>query len=164
AGRLSKDRSPWGGSPTGGAAMIRLGAAVVVWGLVAGGAWGSSPDPKDLAIPAAELGRARELVRRLGSDDPREREAAQAELARMGRLARPVLAEAAAADPSAEVRGRAARLLPRAEAEELQARLDTFRADTELAYQHDLPGWSQFRVAAGAEWRVLGATPPADKA
>src|SRR5207244_1140482 len=90
-------------SPTGGAAMIRLGAAVVILGLAAGGAWGSSPDPKDQAIPAAELGKARELVRRLGSDDPREREAAQAELARMGRLARPVLADAGGATGQAEV-------------------------------------------------------------
>ena len=48
----------------------------------------ASPDPKDLAIPPQELSQARELVQQLGSEVYREREEAQAELAKMGRLAR----------------------------------------------------------------------------
>src|SRR5437660_6360350 len=118
----------------------------------------ASPDPKQLVVPPAELVKARELVRLLGSEDYAEREDAQKALAKMGRLARPVLAEAAYTDPSAEIRSRAARLLPRAEAEELKARLDTFLADDDLQYDHELPGWAEFRVAAGAEWRLFGST------
>src|SRR5215813_7259533 len=117
--------------------MNRLGVVVLVWGLIAAaGASAASPDPRDLAIPPAELARAKELVRRLGSEDYKDREAAQGELAKMKRLARPVLAEAAAADPSPEVRSRAARLLPRAEADELQARVDTFLADADGKFEH----------------------------
>ncbi|HJZ55931.1 MAG TPA: hypothetical protein VKE74_13260, partial [Gemmataceae bacterium] len=132
--------------------MNRLGVVVLVWGLIAAaGASAASPDPRDLAIPPAELARAKELVRRLGSEDYKDREAAQGELAKMKRLARPVLAEAAAADPSPEVRSRAARLLPKAEADELQARIDTFLADAEGKFEHDLPAWKSFRGVVGTD-------------
>ena len=86
-------------------------------GLVIGiPAFASSPDPKTLAIPSEELTRARELVHQLGSEDFDERERAEAELAKMGRLARPALVEAANTDPSQEVRSRCSSLLPRATA------------------------------------------------
>ena len=93
--------------------MSRL-FAVIVCCIGAVPVLGSSPDPKDLAIPPGELVKAQDLIRRLGSEIYREREDAQAELARMGRLARPALLEAAAADPDPEVRFRCSRLLPRA--------------------------------------------------
>lgn len=129
--------------------MSRLG-----WGLVllaaapAVSARASSPDPKDLAISAADRAKAAGLVRRLGSDEFREREQAERELAAMGRLARPALA-AAGTDPSPEVRARVGRLLPKAEAADRRARLAAFAADKEGKYDHDLPGWAAFRERVG---------------
>ena len=111
----------------------------------------TSPDPKDLAIPYREVEKARVLVRALGAEAFRDRERAERELAGMGRLARPVLAEAAGADPSPEVRARAGRLLPRAEAADLQARLDTFLADADGKFTHDLPGLELFRQHVGSD-------------
>ena len=136
--------------------MIRIGFAFAIAFIAGGSARAASPDPKYLAVPPAELARAQELVRALGSEDYTEREEAQKALAKMGRMARPALIDAACTNPSAEVRSRASRLLPRAEAEELKARLDTFLADDDLQYDHDLPGWGEFRVAVGAEWRLFG--------
>ncbi|MBY0456378.1 MAG: hypothetical protein K2V38_03510, partial [Gemmataceae bacterium] len=52
-------------------------------------------DPKQLAIPPAELVKARELVRQLGNDTFAEREAAERELAAMGRAARAALFDGA---------------------------------------------------------------------
>jgi hypothetical protein len=69
----------------------------------------------------------------------------------MGRLARPALLEGATSDPDPEVRYRCARLLPKAGADDLKARLDTFLADTEGKYEHDLPGLKQFRKLVGAD-------------
>lgn len=137
--------------------MFRIMLAFTLASAVGGPARAASPDPSTLAVPPQDMARARELVRALGSDDYAEREDAQKALATMGRMARPVLAEAAFTNPSAEVRTRAARLLPRAEAEELKARLETFLADEQLRYEHELPGWAEFRVAAGAEWHLFGA-------
>jgi hypothetical protein len=131
--------------------MSRLLTLVIVGGLAAVPASGASPDPKDLVIPPQELSRARELVRRLGSEVYRDREEAHAELTKMGRLARPALLEGATSDPDPEVRYRCARLLPRAGADDLKARLDTFLADAEGKYEHDLPGLKQFRKLVGAD-------------
>jgi hypothetical protein len=125
-------------------AMNRLWIVLTAMGL-ASPAMAASPDPKDLIVPPAEISRARELVRLLASEVYKEREQAQDDLAKMGRLARPALAEALATDPSPEIRSRALRLLPRAEAADLQARIDTFLADTDAKFQHDLPGWNLFR-------------------
>ena len=113
--------------------------------LVAVPAFGASPDPKDLAVPPEELSKARELVRRMGSEVYREREEAQAELSKMGRVAKQVLAEAVTTDADPEIRLRASRLLPKANAADLQARIDTFLADTEGKFEHDLPGLKAFR-------------------
>src|SRR5262245_39839262 len=106
--------------------MTRLRVAVLVWGFAAVPASAASPDPKELVIPPHELTRAQVLVRQLSSDTYRDRERAQRELTAMGRLARPVLAEAAQTDPDPEVRSRCARLLPRATADDLKARTDAF--------------------------------------
>lgn len=109
------------------------------------------PDPRELSVPPEVLSKARLLVQRLGSDSYRDREEAQAELARMGRLARPALLEAIDQHPNPEVRFRASLLLPAASAEDLKARLDAFLADTEARYEHALPGLSRFRKLVGAD-------------
>jgi hypothetical protein len=134
--------------------MNRLRAILAVCAaLAAAPVFGGSPDPKDLTIPPEELSKARELVRRLGSDIYREREDAQAALAKMGRLAKQVLAEAVISDTDPEIRLRASRLLPRANAADLQARMDTFLADSESKFDHDLPGLKSFRKHLGATER-----------
>lgn len=125
--------------------------ALAMCGLWAMPLFAGSPDPKDLAIPPEELSKARDLIRRLGSEAYREREEAQVELAKMGRMARPVLLEAASTDPDPEVRFRCSRLLPKAGADDLKARLDTFLADTEGKYDHNLPGLKQFRKVVGSD-------------
>lgn len=130
--------------------MNRFWMALAAVGLMGTPAFAASPDPKDLAIPAVEMSRARELVRQLASESYKEREQAQDELAKMGRLARPALSEALATDPSPEIRARASRLIPRAEAADLQARIDTFLADTEAKFKHDLPGWKLLRKSLDA--------------
>ncbi|MBA4065070.1 MAG: hypothetical protein C0501_15415 [Isosphaera sp.] len=141
-------------------ALVSALAAVGLW---AGGAAGVSPDPKDLVISQGDLAKARDLIRQLGSEAYRDREEAHAELTRMGRLARPALLEAAGSDPDPEVRFRCSRLLPKAAADDLKARLDTFLADTEGKYRHDLPGWDKFVAATRETWRVFGHPVWADK-
>jgi hypothetical protein len=127
-----------------------------------------SPDPKSLAVPPEELSKARELVRKLGSEEFAEREEAHREIAGMGRYARAALLDGVHNDPDPEVRFRAARLLPRASAEELKARIDTFLADADGKYEHDLPGWHRLRATVRGEWKMFGwtytARPKADKA
>ena len=125
--------------------MNRFWIAIAAWGFTTIPAFAASPDPKDLTIPSVELSKARELVRLLASEVYKEREQAQDDLAKMGRLARPALLEALTTDPNPEIRTRTSRLLPRAEAADLQARIDTFLADAEAKYEHDLPGWTLFR-------------------
>jgi hypothetical protein len=131
--------------------MKRLGLVVLAWGLTVVAADAASPDPKDLVIPPQELSKARSLVRKLGSELFREREEAQDELVKMGRLARPALLEALDSDPNPVVRFRVSRLLPRAEAAGLQARIDTFLADADGQFEHNLPSWKLFLKEVGAE-------------
>jgi hypothetical protein len=131
--------------------MSRFVVALMACGLFAASGFGVTPDPKDLAIPPQELSRARELVRKLGSDLFREREEAYAELVKMGRLARPVLLEAATSDADPEVRFRTSRLLPKAGADDLAARLETFLADKDGKFDHDLPGLKQYRTVVGKD-------------
>jgi hypothetical protein len=109
------------------------------------------PDPRELIIPPETISKARQLIAQLGSESYREREQAQAELARMGRLARPALLEAVDQHPNPEVRFRAALLLPAASAEDLKARLEAFLADTQARYDHALPGLSRFRKLVGSD-------------
>jgi len=122
-----------------------------------------SPDPKSLVIPGDELSRARELIQQLGNEQYAERERAEQELARMGRLARPVLLEAANTHPNQEVRARCTGLLPKATALDIKARLDVFLADAEGKYEHDLPGWNQFRATVRGEWTLFGYELAADR-
>lgn len=134
--------------------MNRIGAVLFACGVAAavqaGAARAASPDPKDLAVPAQELSKARALLQKLGSDSYRDREDAQAELAKMGRLAKDVLAEAATTGEDPEIRLRAARLLPKASAADLKARIETFLEDKDGKFDHDLPGLKVFRAKLGA--------------
>jgi hypothetical protein len=137
--------------------MSRTKAVLLLCGLLAPApALGASPDPKDLVVPPAELSKARELIRRMGSDVYREREDAQAELTKMGRRARQAIAEAVSTDADPEIRLRCSRLLPKATADDLKARIDTFLADTESKYEHDLPGLKTFRKQLGTTEKARG--------
>lgn len=130
--------------------MRRLTLPVLLLLFLPLASFGESPDPKDLAIPPEELARARDLVNKLSSESFEEREDAQEELGKMGRLAMPALLEGLNSNPSPEVRFRCQALIPKAAQEDLQARLATFLADTEGKYQHDLTGWNEFKKIAGA--------------
>ena len=127
--------------------MTRFGGVLALLSALAGPAAAASPDPAELAVPPGDLSRARALVVRLGSAAYPEREAAQLDLDKMGRLALPALAEGLKAHPSAEVRFRCQALLPKAAAADRQARLDAFLADAGGKFDHDLPGWNEFRTA-----------------
>ena len=129
--------------------MSRLGFVFACLFALAGPAPAASPDPKALAVPPAEASRARQLVERLGGDTFADREAAHDDLAKMGRLAYQALVDGVTAHPSAEVRFRCQELLPRASAAELKAKIETFLADAENKFEHDLPGWNQFRKITG---------------
>lgn len=108
------------------------------------------PDPKHLVVPAAEHARAAALVEKLGSPRFEDREKAQEELIGLGRRAVPALSEALTKHTSAEVRARCQTLYPRARADDLQARLAVFMADEGGKFEHELPGWTEFRqVTAG---------------
>jgi hypothetical protein len=122
-----------------------LAVVVAVWAAASGQ---PSPDPASLAVSAEQAARARDLVRLLGSNSFRDRDRAARELAAMGRAALPAL-HVGRDDPDPEVRMRVAALLPRAEADELRARIETFLADAEAKYTHDLPGFNKFRAVAG---------------
>lgn len=107
-----------------------------------------SPDPKSLDVPSEQLERAKLLVRKLGSESYTDREAATRELRDMGRLALPVLGDAAN-DLDPEIRFRSELLLPAAVADDFEARMATFLADSEGKFEHELPGWDKFRKQAG---------------
>jgi hypothetical protein len=113
-------------------------------------------DPSTLAVPSREQARCRELVQQMGSEQFTEREQAQQALAKMGRVARQALLEGLTRDPNPEIRTRCAALLPRADALDLKARLEVFLADVDGKYEHDLPGWNQFRATVSNEWKLLG--------
>jgi hypothetical protein len=114
------------------------------------GAPPTNPDPKHLAVAPADHARAKSLVEKLASPDYEDRQKAHAELADMGRAAVPALTEALARHPSAEVRSRCQALFPRARADDLEARLAAFAADETGKFEHDVPGWDDFRrIAAG---------------
>lgn len=114
-----------------------------------------SPDPATLAVAPEQVAKARALVRQLGSAAYRDRDRAARELADMGRAALPAL-DAGRGDPDPEVRMRVVALLPRAEADELRARIDTFLADSDAKYVHDLPGFNRFRAIAGDDRDARG--------
>lgn len=104
----------------------------------------ADPDPKSLAVSSEDASLARELVKKLASDVYADREDATRKLRNLGRKALEAL-EAGADDPDPEVRLRCEILLPAAEADDFDTRLDTFLADKEAKFEHDLPGWNEFK-------------------
>jgi hypothetical protein len=96
-----------------------------------------------------DLARATKLVGQLGDPLFASREKAQRELMDMGRKALAPLATGAAESADPEVRLRCRKLIPAARADDFQARVDTFLADTEGKYKHDLPGLDLFFTTAG---------------
>lgn len=109
----------------------------------------TDPDPKSLAVPEDLQKKAKELVGKLGSPVYAEREKATRELAKMGRMALPALQEAIGSAAEPEVAQRCEGLLPKAEAEDMKARVGCFLADAEGKFQHTLPGWDKFKVVTG---------------
>lgn len=129
--------------------MSRLWAALLA--AVVAGAGRADDPPAAPDIPTELQAKAQLLVRQLGSPSYQAREDATTELIKLGRAARLALAEAVASSPDYEVRARAARLLPRAEAADLQLRIDAFVADADGKLTHDLPGWDKFREHVGSD-------------
>ncbi len=140
--------------------MLRAGfaLALLVGSAVPATAAPPSPDPKSLTIPQEELSKARELVHKLGSETFTEREEAERDLAAMGRAARAALLDGANTDPDPEIRSRSQPLLKRAIALETKARLDSFLADIDGKYQHDLPGWNRLRATVRGDFNIFGWT------
>jgi hypothetical protein len=136
--------------------MFRIYFALLILIGVSGPVVAASPDPKTLAVPSSELSKSRELVQQLGSEQFNEREEAEQALGKMGRLARRALLEGVSADPNPEIRNRCAALLPKATALEMKARFEVFLADVEGKYDHDLPGWNQFRAMVRNDWTLFG--------
>lgn len=124
----------------------------------------AAPDPADLvATPEVQV-KCRALVRQLGSEEYDEREEAQKQLASFGRHARPALLAGVNHSPDPEIRARCAQLLPAANALDTQAKLETFLADTDGRYEHDLPAWKTFRAVVCNEWSFCGHTLWSDRA
>lgn len=111
----------------------------------------TNPDPKSLEYGEAEVNKARALTRQLGSRDYKERETAARELGKLGRAGVIALKEARATDSNPEVRLRTDILLPRAESDDMRARVYCFLADKDGKYEHKLPGWTQFKALAGSD-------------
>jgi hypothetical protein len=110
---------------------------------------GSSPDPKSLDVDEVESAKAKEFVRQLSSPAYKERDSATKDIAKMGRFAVPALKDALASESSPEVRMRIDLVLPKAEAEDMKARVSCFLLDKEGKYEHQLPGWTKFKEQLG---------------
>ena len=110
---------------------------------------GSSPDPKSLDVDDVESAKAKDFVRQLSSPAYKERDSATKDIAKMGRFAVPALKEALATESSPEVRMRIDLVLPKAEAEDMKARVSCFLLDKEGKYEHQLPGWTKFKEHVG---------------
>jgi len=110
---------------------------------------GSTADPKSLDVNEADSLKARELVRQFNSPLYKERESATRDIAKMGRFAVPALKDALATESSPEVRLRIDLVMPKAEAEDMQARVSCFLNDAEGKFDHQLPGWTKFKTLLG---------------
>ena len=136
--------------------MTRYAILALCLSLVGSTAQAVSPNPQDLLIPSGELLRAKGLIAMLGSAAYQDRESGERELAKMGRLAGPILRDAVHGHQDPEVRLRAARLLTKSEADDLKARTETFLADMDGRYEHSMPGWAAFRKVSGVDYELLG--------
>ena len=101
--------------------------------------------PPSLEIPADKIARVRELIPQLGHPSYKQRARAFWELRQLGRVALPELELALNEEKGTEIRQRCQDLLLEAQAQDFEARLFAFLADTEDKYSHSLPGWQEFR-------------------
>ncbi len=157
--------------------MTRMVLAVALFAVTADAAWGqkrlgrpvgesplpepakpdlqvptdTNPDPKSLEYGDAELEKARALTRQLGSKEYKEREVASRELGKIGRVAVVAIREVRAVETNAEVRLRTDILLPRAESDDMRARVMCFLADKDGKFDHKLPGWGKFKDVTGSD-------------
>lgn len=124
---------------------------VLVWSCGLNVATAASPNPASLSVSAEDSTRAKQLIKQLSSPEYPKRASAMRELRQMGRLALKALIPATQEHPDPEVRFRCELLLPAATAEDFEARIAAFVADTEGRYEHDLPGWDPFQKLVGSE-------------
>lgn len=96
----------------------------------------ADPKPGDAGTP--EYRKAAELVQQLGHEQFAVREVAAKRLVEMGRMALAALQDGSKS-ADAEVRARAAALLPQARATEWKRRADAYLADSDGKQKHDLP-------------------------
>lgn len=136
--------------------MTRVACLAVGVLAVSGMAAAADPDPRSLAVSAADAARAADLVRQLGSPVFRDREDAGRELRGLGRKALPALRAGLDSD-DAEIRDRCKPLIEPAEVADFNARLETFLADTDGKFDHDLRGWNEFQKWTGNDGRGLFA-------
>jgi len=102
------------------------------------------------AEPARQEQRIAMLVRQLGHEDCRMREAASKELALVGIDAKSALQQALE-DPDLEIRVRASALLSTVMTDDFKRRLKEFEDDVEDKKKLDLPYWKQFQKALGSD-------------
>ena len=108
----------------------------------------SSGNPRILAVLPETAKQVRALVRQLDDDDVDVRDKASEELAKLGRLALPILLETMQKSPPSEVEFRVVKLLAKARTEDFNARYPVFLADKKLKYEHDFSGWNELKKAA----------------
>ncbi len=124
---------------------IRTRAAVILQRIEQATPAAAATGPHVSSEPTA---RQRALLGQLGDDSFTVREEAARELAELGSAAKGALIEGLK-HPDLEVRRRARWILERVRAEEFDARLAAFVADTEGSQEHHLPGWKRYRELVG---------------
>lgn len=135
--------------------LTKLRAALVVSSLLLSGGPVSLPAQEPAAAPDAEFPspvrqRIAELIRQLGDNRYVAREAATAELIKLGIVARRDLNEALQ-NPDAEVRYRASRILAVVIESDFEKRLEAFVEDDDGSEQIGLPGWEKSRPVLGSD-------------
>jgi hypothetical protein len=107
-----------------------------------------SANPANLKIKPSDTALAMTYVEQLGNTSYRIREQARRDLTKMGRRALHALTQGLNSSDT-ETRVVCELLLPAAESQEMEARVQTFLADAKGEYEHELPGWARFRFVAG---------------
>ncbi|MGL6076147.1 MAG: hypothetical protein ACRC8S_18465 [Fimbriiglobus sp.] len=127
--------------------MRLVAMAVVLMSL--GVVWSAPPDPAGLRILPTDTEKAKALIPGLGDPDFLTRERKARQLSEMGRRALNALRDARF-DPDPEVQGRVLALYERACIADMEARIDSFLADDQEKYHHEIPGWRKYRLFVGS--------------
>lgn len=106
-------------------------------------------DPKALEVPTETQKKAEKWVKDFDDPDYEVRNAASAEIEKLGRLAYPALLAADRKGPSKLAKPRVAEALVRARELDFDARAEAFLADRKGKYKHALLGWNKLVAAAG---------------